>query len=329
MAPLPKGPRILAFLVLVGVALAFWYVYRNPEDRALDQFGRTEAEGRYARLSDGNTHYKVSGPDSGPPVVLVHGFSTPFYIWDSTAIALSRAGFRVLQYDLFGRGFSDRPDVIYDADLVDRQLGEIIDSVGMRGPVHLMGLSYGGFVTATFAGRHPERIRSLTFVDPAAGDPDPLPWYVRAPVIGPLFWQTMVMPGMAGGQLADFRSPGEWPDWPARYSVQMQFKGLGRALRSTLIHGSRVSLDSVYATVGKHAFPVGLIWGKEDSVVPIALAPRVTGAIPRAEFHTIERAAHLPHMERADTVNPMMIGFLRRVDSMRMLGRALPGAGPT
>jgi pimeloyl-ACP methyl ester carboxylesterase len=302
----------------MGAVLAFWYFFRNPEDRTLDQFARTEAEGRFARLSDGNTHYKLSGPDSGPPVVLVHGFSTPYYIWDSTAIALAGAGYRVLQYDLFGRGFSDRPDVTYGADLVDRQLGEIIDSVGIRGPVHLMGLSYGGFVTATFAGRHPERIRSLTLVDPAAGDAGPLPWYVRAPVLGHLVWQTLVMPGMASGQLADFLYPGDWPDWPGRYEVQMQFKGLGRALRSTRMFGSTVSLDSVYATLASHTFPVELIWGKEDSVVSIALAPRVTGPIPRAEFHTIERAAHLPHMERADTVNPILLGFLRRVDSTRM-----------
>ena len=317
MTPRPKGPRAFAFFALVGVAITAWYFYRNPEDRTLDQAGRTEAEGRFARLSDGNTHYTLSGPDSGPPVVLVHGFSTPFYIWDSTAIALAGAGYRVLQYDLFGRGYSDRPDLTYGADLVDRQLGEIIDSVGIQGPVHLMGLSYGGFVTATFAGRHPERIRSLTFVDPAAGDANQVPWFIRAPVIGQLLWQSMVMPGMDSGQLSDFLSPGDWPDWPSRYRVQMQYKGLGRALRSTSIHLSSVSLDSVYATLGKHAFPVELIWGKEDSVVSIALAPRVTGAIPRTEFHTIERAAHLPHMERADTVNLIMLGFLRRADSLR------------
>jgi pimeloyl-ACP methyl ester carboxylesterase len=299
------------------VALTFWYVRRNPEDRALDEFGRSQAEGRFLRLTDGLTHYKLSGPDSGPPVVLVHGFSTPFYIWDSTAIALSGAGYRVLQYDLFGRGYSDRPDTEYGADLVDRQLGEVIDSAGIQGPVHLMGLSYGGFVTATFAGRHPERIRSLTFVDPAAEDTGPLPWLVRAPVLGPLVFQAMALPGMASGQLSDFLNPGEWPNWPDRYRVQMQYKGFGRALRSTLMFGSSVRLDSVYRTVGRQSFPVELIWGKEDSVVSIALAPRVTGAIPRTEFHAIERAAHLPHMERTDTVNPILLNFLRRADSLR------------
>ena len=223
----------------------------------------------------------------------------------------------MLQYDLFGRGYSDRPRVEYGADLVDRQLGEIIDSAGLRGPVHLMGLSYGGFVTATFAGRHPERIRSLTMVDPAAGDPDPVPWYIRAPVLGPVFWQMMVMPGRAGAQLGDFLHPGDWPDWPSRYQVQMQYRGFGRALRSTMLFSSAISLDSVYATVGEQSFPVALIWGIEDSTVSIKLSPRVRDHIARIQFHPIERAGHLPHMERTDVVNPILLEFLRVSDSGR------------
>jgi len=272
--------------------------------------------GRFVTLRDGITHYRVRGPDSGAPVVLVHGFSVPSYIWDSTAIALAAAGYLVLQYDLFGRGYSDRPRADYGADLVDRQLGEMIDSAGIRGPVHLMGLSYGGFVTATFAGRHPERIRSLTFVDPAAGDRPTLPWFIRWPLVGPAFWQAMVVPGMADGQLSDFVNPAGWPDWPDQYRVQMQYRGFGRALRSTMLSLSEVDLDSVYRIVGAQSFPVALIWGVEDSTVSIKLSPRVRDHIPRIQFHPIEGAGHLPHMERADVVNPILLSFLRVSDSL-------------
>ncbi len=306
----------MAVLVLLGALAALWYSRRNPERRALDEFARSEAKGRFARLSDGMTFYRLSGPETGPPVVLVHGFSVPSYIWDSTATALSGAGYRVLQYDLFGRGYSDRPDVVYGADLVDRQLGEIIDSAGLRGPVHLMGLSYGGFVTGTFAGRHPERVRSLTLVDPMAGASGGLPLFLRLPLIGPALWQVLVVPGMAGRQLSDFVNPARWPDWPDRYRPQMQFRGFGRALRSTLMDLSGVSVDSVYATVGKQAYPVALIWGVEDSTVSIALSPGVREAIPRIQFHPIERAGHLPHMERTEVVNPILLEFLRGADSV-------------
>lgn len=307
--------KLLAFLfvilVVAGLGLGTAYVVRNPERAVLDAAARQAAPGQFVRLSDGVTHFGISGPPGGTPVVLVHGFSVPSYIWDSTATALAAAGFRVLRYDLFGRGYSDRPDVRYDADLVDRQLGELLDSVGFAGPVHVMGLSYGGLVTATFTGRHPERVRSLTLVDPAAGRIDPLPWYLEMPLLGPIVWQILAVPGMADNQLSDFLEPGRWPDWPDRYRVQMQYRGFGRALRSTAMSLAANDLDSMYATVGKQGFPVQLIWGTEDETVPIALSEGLRTAIPRVQFHPIKRAGHLPHIEQAQTVNSILLAFLR------------------
>jgi pimeloyl-ACP methyl ester carboxylesterase len=297
-------------LLLLAVLIA-----RNPEHFSIDDVARAAAGGEYVTLADGITHYQLSGPAEGAPAVLVHGFSVPLYIWDSTAVALAGAGYRVLRYDLFGRGFSDRPDITHDADLLDRQLSELLDSVGFRAPVHLMGLSFGGIVTATFSGRHPERVRSLTLIDPAAADREPLPWYMRMPVAGPVLWQALAVPGMAQGQLGDFVEPAKWPDWVDRYRTQMQYRGFGPALRSTLMWWTGVSPDSLYATAAGHPFPVQLIWGVEDQTVPIALSERVRKAIPGIRYHPIERAGHLPHMERTDLVNPILLDFLRSVDS--------------
>ncbi len=299
------------------LALVTYCVARNPEHAMLNAAVREAAGGLYVALSDGVTHYDLSGPADGAPVVLVHGFSVPYYIWDPTAVALSTAGYRVLRYDLLGRGFSDRPDVTYDSALYDRQLGELLDSAGFRGPVHVMGLSFGGLVTATFSGRHPDRVRSLTLVDPAAGDRRRLPWYFRMPMLGPLLWQGLEVPGMADGQRKDFREPSKWPDWVDRYRVQMQYRGFGRALWSTRMAVFGANLDSAYAPVGRQAFPVQLIWGVEDQTVPIALSTRVRQAIPRIQYHPVEQAGHLPHMERPDVVNPILLDFLRAADSPR------------
>ncbi|HEX9167251.1 MAG TPA: alpha/beta fold hydrolase [Gemmatimonadales bacterium] len=311
--------KITAFLFVIflvaGLGLGTAWVVRNPERTTLGPAERAAVPGQFVTLSDGVTHYELSGPPEGLPVVLVHGFSVPSYIWDSTAVALAAAGYRVLRYDLFGRGWSDRPKVAYDADLYDRQLGELLDSAGFAGPVHTVGLSFGGFVTATFTGRHPERVRSLTLVDPAAGDRTMPPWFIRAPVLGPVLWQTLAVPGMADNQLSDFAEPARWPDWPHRYRVQMKYRGFGRALRSTIMSLSGADLDSVYATVGRQSFPVQLIWGTEDRTVPIGLSEGVRAAIPRVQFHPIEGAGHLPHMERTEVVNPLLLSFLRTVDA--------------
>jgi len=91
----------------------------------------------------------------------------------------------------------------------------------------------------------------------------------------------------------------------------MQYRGFGRALLSTLEESKGVALDSTYARVGALGKPTLLVWGKEDSTVAITLAEGVRKAIPQAQYHPIDRAGHLPHMERTDVVNPLLIGFLR------------------
>src|SRR6476661_1407463 len=133
-------------LLLVG-AYGF-YAARNPERSTLDEAARHEATGKFVRLSDGLTHYQIDGPDSGRVVVLAHGFSVPYYIWDSTAAHLSGAGYRVIRYDEYGRGLSDRPNVPYVDDLYDRQLGELLDSLKITERVDLAGVSMGGAVTS-------------------------------------------------------------------------------------------------------------------------------------------------------------------------------------
>lgn len=314
--------RLLVTVVAIAAAcITALYVIRNPEQRDLDAAARQSAPGRFVTLGDGITHYDVAGPDSGQRVVLVHGFSVPYYIWDSTATALTAAGFRVARYDQFGRGFSDRPDVPYDAELFDRQLVQLLDSLGWRERVDVVGLSMGGPVSATFATRHPERTRSITLVDPAAGPRTAPPVIFRVPILGRALWQGLAVPGMADGQRTDFVEPSKWPDWTDRYRVQMQYRGFGRALLSTLNETKGVGLDSVYARVGAIGTRTLLVWGIEDSTVSINRAESVRKAIPQAQFHPIERAGHLPHMERTDVVNPLLIEFLRsagpRADTTR------------
>lgn len=308
--------RPRALIVTTGIVagcLAAVYDIRNPEDTNLDAAARQVVPGQFVTLGDGVTHYDVAGPDSGQRVVLVHGFSVPLYIWDSTVTALSGAGFRVARYDQFGRGFSDRPDVAYTADLFDRQLTQLLDSLGWRDRVDVVGLSMGGPVSAYFAGHHPERVRSLVLVDPAAGARTGPPMPFRVPGVGPVLWQALAVPGMAKGQLTDFVDPAKWPDWVDRYRVQMRYRGFGRALLSTLRAGAGQSLDSVYAEVGALGTPTLLVWGMQDSTVSILFADSVRRAIPQAQYHPIDRAGHLPHMERTDVFNPLLIGFLRSV----------------
>lgn len=308
-----SGMRKLRAVIPMAIAVALagvWYV-RNPERMEMDDSVRAAARGATVHLPEGATYYEAAGPDTGRVIVLVHGFSVPSYIWDPTFNLLAGEGFRVIRYDLYGRGRSDRPDASYDPALYDAQLDGLIDSLGVRGPVDLVGLSFGGLVVAHYASTHAARVRSLTFVDPLtkAGG---VPWFIALPGVGAYIWQTVVVPGMAEGQLSDFLHPEWYPTWPDRYRAQMQYRGFGRALRRTAMARRDVDFAAMYASIAQSGVPVLLIWGRQDKTLPIEDAEVMRQAIPALDFFPVDSSGHLPHIEQSASFNAKLLAFLRR-----------------
>lgn len=305
--------HVAAALLLLAAAGYLWYRLHDPERVTLDDVARQEAPGRFVGLSDGLTHYEVAGPDSGRVVVLAAGFSVPAYIWDSLYQGLADSGFRVVRYDYYGRGWSDRVDAAYDQSLFVGQLAELLDSLRISEPVDLAGLSFGGAVVTSFAERYPERLRTLMYFDPVFNNQRPLPPEERSP----WRWNVhMVLRGgsddMATGQLYDFLHPERWPDWVERYRVQQRFKGTRETLRRSraAIAVAPHQLEQV-RKVGSGGLPVLLVWGRHDEVAPFASSARVLEALPRATFVPVDSAAHLPHLEQARVVLPAVVSFLR------------------
>ncbi len=281
------------------------------EPQILDDVARASAPGQFAKLTDGFTHYELTGPEDGLPVVLVHGFSVPAFIWDPTFTGLIDAGFRVLRYDLIGRGYSDRPDVVYNQALFDRQLLELLDAVGFAAPVNLVGLSMGGAIAVGFTAQHPERVRALALLAPA-GFPSPASrmfWVVRLPGLGEWLFDRFGEKLIVGGLAKDFYVRAKVQELEARYRVQMHYQGFKRALLSTLRHGPISTMADAYWAVGQQTCPVQLIWGRDDRTVPFVLNEKVRAAIPRAEFHPIDNAGHIVHYEKPEIVNPLLAEF--------------------
>ena len=104
---------------------------------------RDTASGQFAQLSQGITHYEWFGPKRGPIVVCIHGLTTAFIVWSSLSKGLTLIGCHVLTYDLYGRGFSDRPRGKQNEAFFTQQLndllrhGEITDTISIVG--YLMG----------------------------------------------------------------------------------------------------------------------------------------------------------------------------------------------
>jgi pimeloyl-ACP methyl ester carboxylesterase len=302
----------LLALVLAVAGFTGYYHDRNPERRALTAEVREHdgAPGAYATLSDGVTYYEAAGPADGRVAVLVHGFSVPSYIWDPTFAALRDAGYRVIRYDLFGRGMSDRPDAAYDGAFYDRQLDDLLKALKVDGKIDLFGLSFGGYVTAHYASTHPQRVRTLNLVDPSNSAPT-ISWQLATPWLGPYLFQTQAVPTMADNQSSDFLHPKQFPGWAERYRPQMQFYGFGRALYRSRLSLSRENFDAIYANIAKAGTPVHLIWGKQDPVIPVAQAAHIRNAIPSTVYTEIDQSGHLPQMEQTALFNQHMLDYLK------------------
>ena len=299
-------------IVVIVLILLITYSLTNREKITLNDSVRASLPGQFVKLPLGVVHYELAGPETAPTVVLVHGFSVPYYIWDPTFAALTRAGFRVLRYDLYGRGFSDRPEINYNLDLYNSQLEELLPALNIQGPVDLVGLSMGGPIVASFANHHPDRVRSLILVDPEVAPVSIRQIFpLNLPLVGEYLMTVYVAPEqLPKSQPADFYNPDKFPDWEAMFRVQLQYKGFRQAILSSIRLMPTMDSAAEYAAVGKRNLPVLLIWGREDKSVSAADIQQIETLIPGIESHIIEEAGHIPQYERPEVVNPLLVDFL-------------------
>ena len=299
-------------ITVIILILLITYSLIDQEKITLNDTVRASLSGQFVNLPLGIVHYELAGPETAPTIVLVHGFSVPYYIWDPTFAALTQAGFRVLRYDLYGRGFSDRPEKDYNLDLYDSQLEELLPALNIQGPVDLVGLSMGGLIVASFANHYPDQVRSILLIDPEVA-PVSI-WQIfplNLPLVGEYLMTVYVAPvQLPKSQSADFYRPDKFPDWEAMFRVQLQYTGFKRAILSSIRLMPAMDATAEYGAVGKLKLPALLIWGREDKTVSAADIQQIEELIPGIEYHTIEEAGHIPQYERPEVVNPLLINFL-------------------
>lgn len=287
----------------------------RSETKELNDATRRLTGGSFVQLSDGVTHYELSNITREQTVVLVHGFSVPYFIFDPTFHFLTQNGFRVLRYDLFGRGFSDRPDTDYNIDLFVRQLADLLDALRLTHPVTLIGLSMGGPITAAFTSRYPQRVAKLVLIDPAGARPVVLSKLLQVatkPVIGETLLALVGNGNLVKHVASDFFDKELVEHFQQRYRVQMQFKGFRRAILSTIRNNMLASFIDTYRKVGHLNIPVMMIWGRQDTTVPLKHSEDLCAAIPTIEFHVIEDCSHIPQYEKPERTNPLLLEFLRQ-----------------
>jgi len=281
-------------LILAGLAIVAlpWILElrRAPISDGL----RGEAPGQFAELSAGNTHYEWHGPRSNRVLVLVHGLSTPSWVFSGLIRGLLGMGYRVLTYDLYGRGFSDRPTDDQTLAFHTRQLGELLDALNVAVPVTLMGYSMGGAIAAQFAAEEPDRVERLILLAPAGIVYSPSGVLATARDRGRLgAWLWGLLGGRALMQTAraDAAKPVVIEDLPGKIRVELGRRGYLPSILSSERHTLDQSLKATHREIAAMYIPTLAIWGEADTVIPIAAV---------GEFATWNRTARQEVIAGAD-----------------------------
>jgi pimeloyl-ACP methyl ester carboxylesterase len=281
--------------------------------KPLNDEARRSAPGAFADLSDGKLHYRLEGPEGAPLVVLVHGFSTPNFIYEQNVEALNAAGLRTLRFDHFGRGWSDRPSGKYDVDFYDRALIELLDHVGVDEPFGLAGLSMGGPIVAEFTARHPERVNKLVLLVPAgldlASSDSGAAKLVQMPIIGDFLWRMIGKSILLGDPQYDESARAPEDRLRGDVTEQLQYRGYLQALLSSLRHMPMAGREETFTRVAATGIPVLAIYGAKDETVLISSAERLQGLIAAADVRVLDEGEHGLNYQHHKIVNPWLVEF--------------------
>jgi pimeloyl-ACP methyl ester carboxylesterase len=304
----------LAITLVALVALAGVYIFYTvvQEPRVMDETARKETSGKFIQLSKGITRYQLEGPDTAQTVILLHGGSVVgYYVWERNYQALVDAGFRVLRYDMYGRGYSDRLNETQSLDLLVSQLNELTDSLKLSTPFDIVGVSMGGTVATGFADRYPEKTGKITLISPIAINPMRKKWFIENPVLGDYLISVYWYPRCVQKQMKDFYDGKKLVEFESRLTHLSQFKGLKTDTRSAWLNILTEDLSLAVERLGQRNKEVLLIWGIQDPVVPMAASEKYKRLLPSVKLVGIDQAGHLSNYEKPDEVNAEIIRFLR------------------
>jgi 3-oxoadipate enol-lactonase len=233
---------------------------------------------------------------SGTPLVLVHGYPLDHTIWNEVA-PLLEDDFDLILPDLRGFGQSEVVEPQYTMADMAADIVALLDKLGIE-KTYIAGHSMGGYVALAFARNDPERVLGLGLVSSQAVADSPERKQGRYNTADEIM-RTGV------GPVAENMSTKMTPDERVQAFVhdliaEQQPVGLANALKAMAERS-----DSTQA-LHTFKFPVVLVHGAADELIPIERSREVKAAHQSAHLNEIARAGHMPMMENPqETANSL------------------------
>lgn len=223
----------------------------------------------------------------GTPLVLLHGYPLDHHLWDEV-VPLLEDQFDLILPDLRGFGGSSTVDVFYTMDDIASDIAGLLDHLGIQ-KAAIAGHSMGGYVALAFARLYPERVRGLGLISSQVLADTPQRREVRFQTAAEVAGKGIA--SVVEAMMPKFTTDPRLQEYARRSMEQQQPAAYIGALKAM---GER--LDST-PLLDKISYPVVIVHGDADELIPIDRAREVKAAIPNAHIVEIGGAGHMPMME--------------------------------
>ncbi|MGW3263317.1 alpha/beta fold hydrolase [Streptomyces sp. NPDC001056] len=280
--------------------------------------------------SFGTTHVYRYDPPAGPggdpdaaardrvPVVLVHGAGSCSAMWypNTRDLGAERTVYAVDTPGDPGRSVHRAP--LHEPERAARWLDETLAGLGLD-RVHLVGSSYGGWLALNQAHRGPDRLASVTLLDPGGLEK-----------VGPRFFVWIFISLFATFAPKALRPRlASWLEQPVLVVPEL------RTMVRTGVRAYRIRRPApkplTDAELASVRTPLYLLLGRRSLLVhPERQAERVPRLVPGARAEIIADTGHGPQIDHAGATNRAMLDFMADTEQGRTRTRLphVPGRAP-
>ena len=305
-------------------------------------------ESKYWIYKDLKVHFRVTGKESNPSIVLIHGFGASSDHWRNNAEIFASEGFRVFGIDLIGFGKSEQNlkskikhlDNQFWANQLTSFLYEIVD-IQKNGKVILIGNSLGALTAITTLSEKPELIKTII----AAPLPEPIfinpikfsfpRWLVKIKsflikIVFHLFPLKPLVNLISRTKLINFALQSAYfssisndtsliriVTVPARRinaSQALRAMCIGMSNRPNAAKGPSI-IEKIQNLPNRP--PILLIWGNQDKLIPIFLAKKLIKLHPWLKLTVINEAGHCLHDELPKQFNQIVLKWLKNLKTSK------------
>lgn len=279
---------------------------------------------RFIETNGVRLHVAEAGPESGSPVLLLHGFPEFWYGWHAQIQALAEAGYRVIAPDQRGYNRSGKPrgKQAYSGGTLAADVAGLMDELGLES-AYVAGHDWGGIVAWRLAAAHPQRVRKLAILNCAHprvfARALSRSWVQRRKIwyflLFQLPWLPELLLGMGNhrGAAALMKSssrPGTFSEFELNsYRAAWGQPGAWRAMlnwyRASLLRSKEGRID------WRIRVPALIIWGRQDRVFMEELAEESLAQCDEGRLEMIPKAGHWVQHEEPEQVNRLLVEFFR------------------